>query len=115
MMAADCSRGSRISHRGGHRPRRGGANSRGGYVSKNLYVKTKESGPVGGAPTAPPWIRHWIVLLRWQREQMFVSSDVCRHVILDSSKYLGWNLGKYEHTQPRLRFEDYCVFVSKPE
>ena len=26
----------------------GGANSRGGYVSKNLYVKTKESGPLGG-------------------------------------------------------------------
>ena len=25
----------------------GGANSRGGYVLKNLYVKTKESGPLG--------------------------------------------------------------------
>ena len=33
--------GSRISCRGG-------ANSRGGYVLKNLYVKTKESGPLGG-------------------------------------------------------------------
>ena len=33
----------------------GGANSRGSYVSKNLYVKMKESGPVGGrAPVAPP-------------------------------------------------------------
>ena len=36
----------------------GGANSQGGYVSKNLYVKTKESGPVGGArrrrPLDPP-------------------------------------------------------------
>ena len=33
----------------------GGANSRGGYVSKILYVKTKESGPLGGrAPAAPP-------------------------------------------------------------
>ena len=41
---------------GGRRPYRGGANSRGGYVSKNLYVKTKESGPVGGvrAGGAPP-------------------------------------------------------------
>ena len=50
-----CSSRSRISHRGGHRPRGGGANSRGGYVSKYLYVKTKESGPVGGhVPVAPP-------------------------------------------------------------
>ena len=27
----------------------GGANSQGGYVSKNLYVKMKESGALGGA------------------------------------------------------------------
>ena len=27
----------------------GGVNSRGGYVSKILYVKTKELGPLGGA------------------------------------------------------------------
>ena len=26
----------------------GGVDSRGGYISKNLYVKTKESGPLGG-------------------------------------------------------------------
>ena len=40
---------------GGRRPHRGGTNSRGGYVLKNLYVKMKESGPVGGhAPAAPP-------------------------------------------------------------
>ena len=32
----------------------GGANSRGGYVSKNLYVKTKESGPLGGGALATP-------------------------------------------------------------
>ena len=32
----------------------GGANSRGGYVSKNLYVKTKESGPLGGRTPAAP-------------------------------------------------------------
>ena len=37
---------------------------------------------------------------------MFAPSDVW-HAILDSSKYLGWNLGKVEHTQSRLRFEDY--------
>ena len=43
---------------GGRQPRRGGANSRGGYVSKKLYVKTKELGPLGGAcqrhPLDPP-------------------------------------------------------------
>ena len=37
----------------------GGTNSRGCYVSKNLYVKTKESGPLGGrvpdtSPLDPP-------------------------------------------------------------
>ena len=33
----------------------GGMDPRGGYVSKILHVKTKESGPVGGrAPGAPP-------------------------------------------------------------
>ena len=40
------SSGSRISY-GGCRPRRGDANSQGGYVLKNVYVKMKESGPVG--------------------------------------------------------------------
>ena len=39
---------------GGRRPRRG-PNSRGGYVLKILYVKTKKSGPLGGlAPDTPP-------------------------------------------------------------
>ena len=33
---------------GGCGPRRGGMDSQGGYVSKILYVKTKESGPLGG-------------------------------------------------------------------
>ena len=34
----------------------GSVDSRGGYVSKILYVKTKESGPLGGgrAPGTPP-------------------------------------------------------------
>ena len=33
----------------------GGRQLRGGYVSKNLYAKTKESWPLGGR--RPPWIR----------------------------------------------------------
>ena len=51
-----CSGGSRISRRGGRGPRTGGRGPRGGYVSKILHVKTKESGPVGGARAgrAPP-------------------------------------------------------------
>ena len=33
----------------------GAVDPRGGYISKNLHVKTKESGPVGGrAPGTPP-------------------------------------------------------------
>ena len=40
---------------GGRGPRRGGMDSRGGYVSQILHVKTKESGPLGGrAPARPP-------------------------------------------------------------
>ena len=43
--------GSRISRRGGvDLIEGGGMDSRGGYVSKNLYVKIKESGPVPGTP-----------------------------------------------------------------
>ena len=39
---------------GGCRPRRGGIDSRVSYVSKILYVKTKESGPLGErAPGTP--------------------------------------------------------------
>ena len=44
----------------GPQPRRG-ANSRGGYVSKNLYVKTKQLGPLGTRAGSAPWIRQWIV------------------------------------------------------
>ena len=43
---------------GGRQPRSGGANSRGSYISKDLYVKTKESGPLGGACRWRPRIRH---------------------------------------------------------
>ena len=40
---------------GGGRNLVGGVDSRGGYVSKILYVETKESGPRGGgAPGTPP-------------------------------------------------------------
>ena len=47
--------GSRISHRGSvDLVGGGGMESRGGYVSKILYVKTKESGPLEGAPGTPP-------------------------------------------------------------
>ena len=48
--------GSRISHRGGVDLVWGAIDPRGGYVSKILYVKMKESGPVGGArpPLDPP-------------------------------------------------------------
>ena len=34
--------------------------SRGGYVSENLYVKTKELGPLGGRRVRPSQIRQWI-------------------------------------------------------
>ena len=33
---------------------RGGADSLGSYISKILYVETKESGPLGGVPGARP-------------------------------------------------------------
>ena len=40
---------------GGRGPRRGGMDSRGGFVLKILFVKTKELGPLRGrAPGAPP-------------------------------------------------------------
>ena len=46
--------GSRISRRGGVDLVGGGVDSRGSYVSKILYVKTKESGPVGGRVLGTP-------------------------------------------------------------
>ena len=39
--------GSRISRKGAWTSN-GGVDSQGGYISKILYVKTKESGPLGG-------------------------------------------------------------------
>ena len=38
----------------GRGPRRGGMDSRGGYISKIMYVKMKESGPLGGVRRARP-------------------------------------------------------------
>ena len=49
---------------------RGAVDPRGGYVSKILYVKTKESGPVGGGarrarpPLDPPMHWHVVELLK---------------------------------------------------
>ena len=54
--------GSRISRRGGGVDLvGGGVDSRGSYISKFLYVKTKELGPLGGAragrgPLDPPML-----------------------------------------------------------
>ena len=46
--------GSRISRRGGVDLVGRGVDFPGGYVSKILYVKTKESGPLGGVRRARP-------------------------------------------------------------
>ena len=50
VSSKEVSDGSKISRRGsmGRRPRREADDSRGGYASKILYVKTKGSGPLGG-------------------------------------------------------------------
>ena len=58
-MFISCSGGSRISRRGGVDLIGGAMDPQGGYVSKILHVKMKESGPVGGAragraPLDPP-------------------------------------------------------------
>ena len=45
--------GSRISH-GRGRGLVGGTDSQGGYISKSLYVKTKESRPLGGHSLRTP-------------------------------------------------------------
>ena len=39
---------------GGRGPRSGGMDSRGGYISKILHVKTKESGPLGACTGHTP-------------------------------------------------------------
>ena len=51
---------SRISRRGGVDLVGGAVDPRGGYVSKILHVKMKESGPVGGA--CPPRSANDIIL-----------------------------------------------------
>ena len=58
---------------GGHRPRRG-ADSQGSYILKILYVKTKESGPLGGVRWARPLdLPLWLVLFIILRHQPFTS------------------------------------------
>ena len=52
VLSTPFSGGSRISRRGGAVDLvAGGVDSRGSYVSKILYVKMKELGPLGGACT----------------------------------------------------------------
>ena len=58
-----CSGGSRISRRGGRGPRTGGRGPPRWLCFENFHVKTKESGPIGGAragraPLDPPmfWV-----------------------------------------------------------
>ena len=53
-MLMSFSSGSRISHRGGMDLIWGGMDSQGGYFLKILYVKTKESGPLGGHALGTP-------------------------------------------------------------
>ena len=52
--------GSRISRRVGGG---GGVDSRGGYVSKILYVKTKESGPLGGVRLVSAYVDLPMIML----------------------------------------------------
>ena len=70
-----------------------GTNSRGGYVLKNLYVKMKESGPVGGrTPAAPPGsatdkfdknkISGWIQKGFPYSNDLASSSSKCRSTVL---------------------------------
>ena len=72
-----CSGGSRISRRGGVDLVRGAVDPRGGYVSKILHVKTKESGPVGGGarrarpPLDPPML--WAIC--WIRCTVYIKSE----------------------------------------
>ena len=53
---------------GGCGPRRGGVDSRGDYISKIFYVKTKESGPFGGGRA--PGIRQLTHTYRAETENL---------------------------------------------
>ena len=57
---------------GGCQPHRGGTNSRGGFISKILYVKTKESGPLGGCTLAAP--PGSATVYEWIKTENFYSS-----------------------------------------
>ena len=58
--------GSRISCRGAVDLVGGGVDFRGGYVSKILYVKTKQSGPLGGGVHCAPGMPALDPLMRWE-------------------------------------------------
>ena len=45
---------------GGCRPRRGVPTPEAATFRKNLYVKMKESGPIGACASGTPWIRHCV-------------------------------------------------------
>ena len=54
----------------------GGMDSRRGYVSKILYVKTKESGPLGGgrAPDTSPRSANDMYILQLRNEVMILNT-----------------------------------------
>ena len=59
---------------GGARTSWGGVDSRGGYISKILYVETRESGPLGGLRRARPLlIRQWIPVNHHESPQMITN------------------------------------------
>ena len=51
----------------------GGVDSRGGYVSKILYVKTKELGPLGGARAGRPPLDPPMLLLPYSRQDNYLN------------------------------------------
>ena len=45
----------------------GGVDSQGGYVSKILYVETKESGPLeGGCTRHAPRSTNYVIVMKWK-------------------------------------------------
>ena len=60
--------GSRISRREGV-DLVGGADSRGGYVSKILYVEMKEFGPFMNTPFVIIWVTLWITAFYEKKDQ----------------------------------------------
>ena len=108
--------GSRISRRG-RPPGSGGADSWGGYVSKNLYVEMKESGPLGGAAGGIPWIRQCYRRRKRRSDQL---KDL--HCVILAVVYQTLNLfclGKsrispIDHTKVTKRNKYVQLFVDNP-